>query len=222
VQPEVLSGLKAIPFLSDLSDQVLCELASHAKKNTFPKKTFIITEGDDTNSLYILLSGKVRVFSSDIDGKEVTLLTQTPISYFGELALLCSNEPRSASIITLEKTSCAIIAQSDFKNWLLAHPDVAFGLIQDLADTVRRLTGKVKQLALSNVYERTVQALQNMATEQDGIWVIQKRPTQQELANMVGASREMVNKIMKELSKGGYIVLEDKTLRIERKLPSSW
>ncbi len=221
MQQEVFSGLKEIPFLSDLPDQTLLGLASLAKQNTFPKNSFIITEGDETNSLYILLSGKIRAFSSDAQGKEVTLLIQTPVSYFGELALL-SNQPRSASIITLEKTSCAIIAQSDFKKWLSGHPDVAFSLIQDLAGTVRRLTDKVKQLALSNVYERTIQALQDMAIKEDGILIINSRPTQQELANMVGSSREMINKIMKELTKGGYIVIKEKTLRIERKLPASW
>lgn len=221
MQQEIFLGLKAIPFLSELADETLSELVVHAKKSTFPKHAFIMTEGDETHSLYILLSGKVRVFSSDEQGKEVTLLVQTPTSYFGELALL-SNEPRSASVVTLEKSYCAIIAQSDFKHWLSKHPEVAFGLIQDLSGTVRRLTDKVKQLALSNVYERTIQVLQQMASNENGTLVIQNRPTQQELANMVGASREMVNKIMKELSKGGYISTEEKTLRIEKKIPASW
>ncbi len=221
MQEEVFQGLKAIPFLSDISDDALSELAHYGKKKTFPKNALIITEGDETNSLYILLSGKVRVFSSESDGKEITLLTQTPISYFGELALF-SKESRSASVITLENCRCAIIAQSDFKNWLSKRPDVAFGLLQDMADTIRRLTDKVKQLALMSVYERTVQALQDMAVEEDNILIIKKKPTQQQLANIVGSSREMVNKIMKELTKGGYIVIKDKTMRIERKLPAAW
>ena len=221
VQQDVFLALKEIPFLSDLADEPLSELAAHAKSHTFPKNAFIMTEGDETSSMYILLSGKIRVFSSDDQGKEVTLLVQTPVSYFGELALL-SNEPRSASVIALEKTHCAIIAQTDFKTWLSHHSDVAFSLIQDLAGTVRRLTDKVKQLALSNVYERTIQTLQEMASKEGDILIINKRPTQQELANMVGASREMVNKIMKELTKGGYIVIEGKALKIQRKLPTSW
>ncbi|MCK5830317.1 MAG: Crp/Fnr family transcriptional regulator [Methylococcales bacterium] len=221
MQKEVFLGLKAIPFLYDVSDQALYELASLAKKNTFPKHAFIFNEGDETNSLFILLSGKVRVFTCDEQGKEVTLLVQTPVSYFGELALL-SQEPRSASVSTIENSCCAIIAQTDFKNWLIKQPNVAFGLIQDLAGTVRRLTDKVKQLALSNVYERTIQTLLEMSVEEDTVSVIHHRPTQQELANMVGASREMVNKIMKELTKGGYIVIQDDTLRIERRLPASW
>jgi len=221
MQQEVFLGLKSIPFLSALSDEALSELASHAKKNIYTKHAFIFAEGDETNSMYILLSGKVRVFSCDAQGKEVTLFVQTPVSYFGELALL-SNEPRSASIIALEPTHCAVIAQSDFNNWLLKHPDVALRLIQDLASTVRRLTDKVKQLALSNVYERIVQVLYEMAVKQGDYYIIDIKPTQQELANMVGSSREMVNKIMKELTKGGYIVIKDKVLTIERKIPASW
>jgi CRP/FNR family cyclic AMP-dependent transcriptional regulator len=221
MKQEVYLGLKSIPFLSELSDDILFELTSYAKRSTFPKNSYILSEGDETNSLYILLSGSVRVFSSDDQGKEVTLLIQTGGSYFGELALL-SDEPRSASIFTLEKSNCAIITQTDFKKWLLNHPEVALNLIQDPAKTVQRLTGKVKQLALSNVYERTVEALLEMAVKDEDSLVIHKKPTQQELANMVGASREMINKIMMELTKGGYIFIKNKTLRIERKLPTSW
>ena len=221
MQENVFSAIKEIPILSQLSDDALEALASRAKKCQFPKHTHIISEGDESSSLYILLSGKVRVFSSDQDGKEVTLLIQTPVSYFGELALL-SDEPRSASVTSLEKTTCAVISRSDFQQWLKSKPEAALGLIQDLAATVRRLTDKVKQLALSNVYERTVQVLQDLAVEEQGVFVIYNRPTQQELANMVGASREMINKIIKELTKGGYVVIQDKTLRIEKKLPAAW
>lgn len=218
---EALLGLKKIAFLSSLPDDALISLAAKAKLGSFTRQTIIITEGDETDSIYIILSGKVRIFTSDEEGKEVTLLSQEAGSYFGELALL-GNEPRSASVITLEKTVCAMISKNDFKSWLTDHPDVAIDLLRELSEKVRRLTEKVKQMALSNVYQRTIQALQKMATEEEGIYVIANRPTQQELANMVGASREMVNKIMKELCKGGYIVIEDKMLRIKNKPPASW
>ncbi len=221
MQQEAFLVLKDIPFLADLPEEMIYDLASHAKKSSFPKHAFIITEGDTTTSLYLMLEGKVRVFTSDAQGKEVTLLIQTPVSYFGELALL-SDEPRSTSVVTLEPTSCAIISQADFKNWLSGKPDVAFNLIKDLSSTVRRLTDKVKQLALLNVYERTIQALQEMAIKEGDVLVINNRPTQQELANLVGSSREMVNKIMKELTKGGYIKIEDRSLRIVKKLPAAW
>ncbi len=221
MQEDILSILKDIPFLANLPDEDLTALASHAKKGSFPKRAIIITEGEETESLYILLTGKVRVFSSDESGKEVTLKILESGSYFGELSLL-DNEPRSVSIMTLEKVTCGIISKSNFKQWLKEHPDATFGLIQDLSKKIRSLTHKIKDLALSNVYERTIKILKEMAVEKDGVLTISDKITQQELANMVGSSREMVNKIMKELTKGGYIVMDDKSIKIVKKLPLAW
>jgi CRP/FNR family cyclic AMP-dependent transcriptional regulator len=221
VQHEVLSGLKKIPFLANLADDVLLKLAEKAKPAKFPRQATIIMEGDETSSLYIILSGKIRVFSSDDKSKEVTLMVQEPGSYFGEIALL-SDEPRSASVATMEPTVCAVISKNDFISWLMVHPDVAISLLGVLSDKVRQLTDKVRQLALSNVYERTIKALQEMAVDENGVRVIHNKPTQQDLASMVGASREMVNKIMQELTKGGYIAIEDKNMIIRKKLPTSW
>lgn len=221
MQQEVFTGLKNIPFLSNLSDEVLLSLAEKAKSVKFPKQATIIMEGDTTSSLYIMLSGKVRVFSSDDKSKEVTLLIQEPGSYFGELALL-SDEPRSASVVSLEPTVCAVISKNDFIHWLMNYPKVAITLLAVLSEKIRHLTDKVRQMALSNVYERTVKTLQDMAVVEGNASVIHNRPTQQELASMVGSSREMINKIMHELTKGGYVVIEDKRLIINKKLPTSW
>lgn len=221
MQQDVFLGLLKIPFLSKLTDDALFALASKAKSVKFPKQAIIISEGDDTSSMYIILSGKVRVYSSDEKSKEVTLLIQESGSHFGELALL-SDELRSASVQALEPTVCGVICKADFIHWLKQHPDVAIALLGVLSEKIRSLTEKVKQMALSNVYERTVKVLQEMAIKEGDISVIHNRPTQQELANMVGSSREMVNKIMKELTKGGYVVMDERTLRIENKLPAYW
>ncbi|MEQ1546347.1 Crp/Fnr family transcriptional regulator [Methyloglobulus sp.] len=221
MQQEAFAGLKKIPFLSQLSDEVLITLAERAKSAKYPKQTMIVSEGDESSSLYIIISGKVRVFSSDDKSKEVTLLIQEQGSYFGEIALL-SDQLRSASVVTLEKTVCAVISKSDFIHWLLNYPDVAVILLGVLSEKIKQLTGKLREMALSNVYERTIKALHELAIIEGDISVIHNRPTQQELASMVGASREMINKVMHELTKGGYIVIEDKTLIIHKKLPSSW
>lgn len=221
MQQDVFTSLKNVPFLSKLPDEALNALAAKAKPVKFPKQAVIISEGDETSSLYIILSGKVRVFSRDEKSKEVTLLVQESGSYFGELALL-GDMPRSASVETLVNTICGIISKNDFKLWLASHPDVAIGLLSNLSDKIRQLTEKVKQMALSNVYERTIRVLQDMAVKEGDMFVIDNKPTQQELANIVGSSREMVNKVMKELTKGGYVDIKDKTLRIKSKLPSSW
>jgi CRP/FNR family cyclic AMP-dependent transcriptional regulator len=221
MQQEVLTGLIKIPFLSNLPEEALKNLAAKAKPVKFPKHAIIISEGEETSCLYIILSGKVRVFGSDEKSKEVTLLIQEAGTYFGELALL-SDEPRSATVQTLEKTVCGTICKADFVNWLTLHPEVAIALLGVLSEKVRFLTEKVKQMALSNVYERTIKVLHDLASKEGDILIVHNKPTQQELANMVGSSREMINKIMKELTKGGYVVIKDKTLRIENSPPASW
>lgn len=218
---ELFLTLAKIPFLANLPDDALNALASKAKVLKFPKQAVILSEGDETSSLYVILSGKVRVFGSDEKSREVTLLVQEAGQYFGELALL-SDDPRSAAVEALEPTVCAVVSKADFINWLKLHPDAAIALLGVLSKKVRFLTEKVKQMALSNVYERTVKALQDIAEPEGDILVIRNRPTQQELANMVGSSREMINKIIRELTKGGYIVIKGKTLRIENKLPAAW
>lgn len=222
MQQEIFSALQKISFLANLPDETLLTLAAKAKSAKFPKHATILTEGDETSSFYVILSGKVRVYSSDLNNsKEVTLMIQESDTHFGELAMF-SDEPRSATVETLEKTVCGVISKSDFLNWLKQNPDVAIRLLGVLSEKIRFLTEKVKQMALSNVYERTTKVLYEMAKPEGDVFVIHNKPTQQELATMVGASREMINKIMNELTKGKYIVNQDKTLRIERTLPKSW
>ncbi len=221
MQQEVFAGLKLIPFFSKLPDEELIALAGKAKPVKFPRQATIVMEGDETSSLYIILSGKVRVFGSDDKSKELTLMVQETGSYFGEIALL-TDEPRSASVVTLEKTTCAVISKGDFMGWLECYPNTAIALLGVLSNKIRQLTDKVKQMALSNVYERMIIALQEMAVLDGDQRVIHDRPSQEDLAKMIGASREMVNKIMQELTKGGYVTLHEKTMIINKKLPSSW
>ncbi|MDD2724733.1 MAG: Crp/Fnr family transcriptional regulator [Methylovulum sp.] len=219
MQQEALLGLKKIAFLSLLPDEAIESLALKAKCCTFPKQTIIISEKDETDSLYIIVSGRVKIFTSDNGGREVTLMTQETGSYFGELALL-GNEPRSASVMTLEKTVCGIISKGDFKIWLTEYPDVTLNLLKDMSEKIRILTRRVKNLALSNVHERTVQVLYKLACkEENGDLVIHDRPTQLELASMIGASREMINKVLRELEKKGYLENHDKSILI--KIPPS-
>ena len=221
MQQDVFAGLKKIPFLSNLPDEVLMALAEKAKSTKFPKQATIIMEGDETSSLYIILSGKVRVFGSDDNSRELTLMIQEAGSYFGEIALL-TDEPRSASVVAMETTTCAVISKGDFISWLKEHPDVAITLLGVLSNKIRQLTEKAKQMALSNVYERIVIALQEMAVIEGNVRVIHNKPSQEDLAKMIGASREMVNKVMQELTKGEYVTIQEKNLIINKKLPSSW
>ncbi len=188
---------------------------------TYPKSTIIVNEGDDSDSLYIINNGRVKVFLSDDQGKEVVINTQDAGEYFGELALI-DNSPRSASVMTLEKTTLSILSKKEFENIMLRQPTIALNLIRNLTGRVRHLTENVKSLALLDVYGRVAKTLLSMANQNDDRLVIEEKLTQQDIADRVGASREMVARILKDLSTGGYISYENRHIVINEKLPAHY
>ena len=218
----LLSCLKNIPTFSEVPDAALEPLANCASRKSFLKNTLIISEGDPAGPLFIILSGKVRVFLDSEAGKSVTLGVQKSGSYFGELSLL-DDEPRSASIMTLEPTLCALIPKQAFVNWLRAHPeDAALGVMRGLTRRIRTLTDNVRGLALYDVYTRLSKILHGLAVVENDELLIREKVSHQELANQVGSSREMVSKIMKDLANGGYLAMEGKVVRILKPLPAGW
>ena len=210
-----------VPLFSGLNESELSILAQHANIRTYPKNTVVINEGDEANALYVLLSGQVKVYLSNEEGKEIIVNMQGPCEHFGELALLDSTT-RSASVMTTEKTKLAVISKPDFQRMLADNPGIALSLIRDLTRRVRVLSENVKSLALLDVYGRVAKTLLGMASERDDKLVVEKRLTQQDIANRVGASREMVARIMKDLTVGGYISLVDKQIVINEKLPKRY
>lgn len=213
-------SLGRIPLFADLNETELEALATHAITKSFPKHTILINEGDRSDSLYLILSGTVKVFASDEDGNEVLLNVLGPDEYFGELALI-DTEPRSASIMTLEPCKLAIIARQDFIACLQNHVSIALGLLQVLARKLRHKTDDVKNLVLMSVYERVVKTLTSLAEKRDGRWIIDG-VTHQTLAEKAYASRAMITLILKELKQGGYISTDRKRIVIEKKLPAKW
>ena len=213
--------LTHVPLSSGLSDAEIQPVLNHATKKVVAKNTIIMSEGDQSASLYVILSGKVKVFLQDDEGKEVVLNYQEPGEYFGELALL-DDEPRSASVMTVEKSTFLVISKQEFKQCLIDHPEIAFALIKGLVLRLRLLTENVKDLALTDVYGRVVKLLSGLAKPYAGKMVIIDAPTQQDIANRVGASREMVGRILRDLTTGGYLKVEGKNITINDKLPPGW
>jgi CRP/FNR family cyclic AMP-dependent transcriptional regulator len=208
-------------IFSTLSPDHLALIAEHGVTRQYAKSTVLITEGDQSDSLYVINSGKVRVYLSDENGKEFTLNVHAANEYFGELALFGTGK-RSASVITLEPSQIAVVSKNDFVNCLGKNPDIAFELIRALSDRLRELTENVRNLALRDVYGRVACTLLSQASERDGERVIEPRPTHQEIANMVGASREMVSRIMRDLTTGGYLEVREGKILIRNKLPNAW
>jgi CRP/FNR family cyclic AMP-dependent transcriptional regulator len=209
-----------VPSSPPLADATLAAIAATGVTRAFPKSTVLIHEGDVGDALYIILSGRVKVYASNQEGKEVVIDFHGPGEYVGEMSL--DGAPRSASVMTVEPTSCAIVNRAQFREFMRAHPDFAWHLIEKLIHRVRVATENVKSLALSDVYGRLVRLLNTLAQPVDDHRVVPEKLTQQEIAARVGASRDMIGKLMKDLTAGGYLAVEDRTITIHRKLPLGW
>ena len=173
-------------------------------------------EGDESDSLFIIESGIVKVFAGNREGKNVTLDFIGEGEYFGELALL-DDLPRSASVITLTRATFYTLSRQAFRLLMAERPSINLCVIQALSLKVRALTENVKDHALLDVYGRIIKVLKN----QDNYQTV-GRLTHQEIANIVGSSREMVSRIIKELCMGEYIEQLPESFAVKKKLPDHW
>jgi CRP/FNR family transcriptional regulator, cyclic AMP receptor protein len=203
-----------------LQPETLRAIAATGVVRSFPRNTVLINEGDLGDALYVILSGRVKVFSSNEAGREFVIDFHKAGEYVGEMTL--DGEPRSASVMTVESTTCAVVNRTQFRDFILAHPDFAMHLIERLIHRVRVTTGNLKSLALSDVYGRMVRLLNALAKDVGGRQVVPEKPTQQEIADRVGASRDMIGKLLKDLVAGGYLGVEERTISILKKLPTGW
>jgi CRP/FNR family transcriptional regulator, cyclic AMP receptor protein len=195
-------------------------LSGQGAVKSFRKRTVIVNEGDETDSLYVILSGRVRVFLADESGKEIVLGTQGPGEYFGEMVL--DGGARSASVMTLEPSRFIVVPRRNLREFLRGQPEFSLRLIEKLIRRNRALTASVKNLALMDVYGRVARLLLELAEEDRGKLVIREKLTQLDVANRVGASREMVSRIFKDLVVGGYISVEQKRVTIHKAPPRHW
>jgi CRP/FNR family cyclic AMP-dependent transcriptional regulator len=207
-------------LISGMTPQEVQDLMELAVVRSFPRHSIIINEGDDSDSVYFIISGLVKVFLADNDGNEVIMAMLKPGEYFGEMAL----EPgfRSASIMVIEPVSLAIVRMAEFRTFLRTHPDFVFSLLSKLIRRVRVVNRSLKGLALLDVYGRLTQLLNDLAENIGEKRMIVEPLTQQQMASRIGCSREMVSKILKDLIAGGYVEISRKSIEIKRHLPASW
>src|SRR5690242_10027253 len=213
---------KATPFdpLSPLTPETLREIAATGVIRAYPKSTIVINEGEIGDSLYIVLSGRMKVYASNTAGREVVIAFHGPGEYVGEMSL--DGSPRSASVMTVEPTTCAVVNRASFREFILVHPEFALHLIEKLIQRVRLTTENVKSLALSDVYGRLVKLLLALAVEREGHLIVPERLTQQDIAERVGASRDMISRLLKDLIAGGYLVIQNHMITILKKPPHGW
>jgi CRP/FNR family cyclic AMP-dependent transcriptional regulator len=204
-QDENKAFLKRVPLFSGLTDSQIERLAAGSVRRSFPKGRTIVAEGEPSQSLYVLLSGRAKVQRSDTEGKEVILAVLGPGECFGEMSLI-DDAPRSASVITIESCDFMSINKEGFKAMLMSSPEICMRIMKGLVKRLREADKKIETLALLDVYGRVARVLLDFSEMVGNERIVRNKLPRQEIAKMIGASREMVSRVMKGLEVECYIV----------------
>lgn len=196
-------------------------LARHGCIHSYRKNTVLVQEGETSDSTYVLIEGRVRIYSNDGAGREITFDTVHAPDYFAETWL--DGGPRATSFATLDPCICSMLSRADLQSYLSQHQGFAMELMARVAKRARLATQMAKSLALTDVYGRLVQALEAACgSPPKEVPITISRITHQSLASSVGASREMVSRLLKDLERGGYVSLGVRQITLCRKLPARY
>ena len=197
--------LLRVPLFSSMSPEQADVVAKAVTKQRFKRAEVIVEQGRKSHALFIVLSGRARVLSTDSRGREVILATLQVGDYVGEMSLI-DNEPHSATVQTETLTDCLVLGRAEFDHCLEGNTSMARAVMTGLVKRLRRADQKIESLALMDVYGRVALVLLEAATPNAaGQMVIRDKISRQDIAKMVGASREMVSRVMKDLEERGYI-----------------
>jgi CRP/FNR family transcriptional regulator, cyclic AMP receptor protein len=191
-------------------------LAAQGTQESFKKGDLIFKDGDVGDVIYILLEGRVRAFGSSLSGKEITYGYVDAGEYFGELTL--DGGRRSASIEVIQDSVCAIVTNAQVKAFMQDQPQFATEMLHTVISRARQSTDNARNIALLDVYSRLKHIIEKITPE----IAVTINITHQELAADVGASREMVSKLLKDLEIGGYISFKSRKLSRLKALPVRW
>ena len=209
-----LAEYPAVRRLSPLFQQLL----ERGDLRRYAKGTLLIQEGDHGDTLYVILQGLLRAFGADDQGREITYGSYGPGECVGEMSL--DGGARSASVATLEPSTCVVLTRETLLRFIAEEPEFAFELLAMVIQRARSVTQNAKRLALNDVYGRLRLLL--AAESEGGPAGAEIHLTHQDIAHRIGCSREMVSRLMKDLEKGGYIVQQRGRVRLMRLLPHRW
>lgn len=196
-------------------------LVGHGTVRRYRKGTILIHEGDIGDTLFVLLSGRVKAYCMDEQAREITFGVFGAGEYVGEMAL--DGGPRSASVITLEATACAVVRRQEILVFISQHPEFGLQMLSKVIQRLRMATRDARNLAFIDVYGRISRLLDEMARPLgDGRRRVEERLTHQELASRIGCSREMVSRILKDLARGGHLAVQERRIVLNGKLPQRW
>lgn len=197
-------------------------LAALGARRQYRKGTLIIQEGEQGDSIYIVISGQLRTYLAGGNGKELTLAHYGPMDYVGEMSL--DGGARSANVEAVEPTTCSVISRDVLLRYIGEHPDFALQLMGRLIRRARLATESARSVALIDVYGRLAKMLQERADPENeaGERVVSERLTHMQMAQHLACSREMVSRLLKDLETGGYIAVRDRHIVLLKRLPARW
>jgi CRP/FNR family transcriptional regulator, cyclic AMP receptor protein len=199
-----LDLIRRVPLFSMLTATQAEGVAEAVVKRRFKRGELIVEQGKKSNALFIILTGRARVITADARGREVILATLNPGDHLGEMSLI-DNEPHSATVRAEVTTDALVLGRVEFARCLPENTSMAYAVMKGLVQRLRSADRKIESLALLDVYGRVARALLEFAsTEVNGQAVIKERISRQDVAKMVGASREMVSRVMKDLEERGF------------------
>lgn len=197
-------ALQTFPLFQGLPDEVLASIAHVAMMRRITRGQAVVNAGDRPDYVYFVLTGSLKVVVSDEDGREVILSILGQGELFGEMGMF-DEQPRSASVIAVVPADLVLIPKHDFRLIMRDNFDVAWRIMCNLASRLRNADRKIESLALMDVYGRVARLLIEMAEQVDGESVVVRKISKQDIAKMIGASREMVSRVMKDLAQHGLI-----------------
>jgi CRP/FNR family cyclic AMP-dependent transcriptional regulator len=203
--------LRNVPLFSMLPEDQLTVLTKVVRRNSFLRGATIIAAGDVTDSLYVVISGRFKVIIGDKTGREIILAVLGPGEYFGEMVPIEDNT-RSASVVAMEPGDLLVLSKNEFRKCLQDNFEMAMTMLRCAVQRLREADRKIGRLALMDVYSRVAGHLLEMSETIDGQHVIAQKIVKQQMADTVGASREMVSKVMKDLQAGGFIEVRGKAI----------
>ena len=203
-----LDLIRRVPLFSMLTNEQAQTVADGVIKRRYRRGEIIVEQGRKSDALFILLSGRARVITSDARGREVILAVLEPGDYLGEMSLI-DNEPHSATVRAEVQTDVLVLGRGEFAACLPENSSLSYAILRGLVGRLRNADRQIESLALLDVYGRVARALLDMATDEDGQRMIRSKVSRQDLAKVVGASREMVSRVMKDLEERGLIETQE-------------
>ena len=204
--------LNAIPLFSSLSEKQLASVGAHAAWRVFEKGDVILRQGELADAFFVIASGQVKIYMTE-GGRDVILKTLSAGDFFGELPMF-DREPRIASVAAIERCHLQTLSYKSFQRAMEGSTDIAKRVLETLAKRLRDADRKISTLALLNITSRVSRTLLELAIVSNGRKVVGEPFTQKDLAGMVGASREMVNRTLHDLMQQGYIDVQRKSITI--------